>query len=110
MKKTTEKSIERLRKDIAREAAAWIAIRDHGCNDPYWTDGNNLNLTRNHIIDDKRQLRELCEGNGMDLPDEYYLPTPPEAENDYMANMRQKERVDRLKLYGHRLNRKKTEI
>lgn len=41
------------------------------------------------------------------LPEEYYLPTPPEVDNDYMANQKQKERVKRLIQQGHHLTRKK---
>ncbi len=43
----------------------------------------------------------------MPLPDGYYLPTPPEVDNDYMATLSQKERVKRLKQQGAQLNRKK---
>ena len=49
-KKTPEKMLENYRKDIQRELAHWHFLRDHGGQDPFWPDGVNMNLTRNHII------------------------------------------------------------
>ena len=46
-----------------------------------------MNLTRNHVIYGKRRLEELCVEAGVDLPEEYYLPIPPEAPKWYMADM-----------------------
>lgn len=68
-----------------------------------------MNLTRNHILSHKREIREICEENGMNLPEEYYLPTPPEVDNDYMASLKQKERVERLRQQGVEITKKKTE-
>ena len=105
--KSDTKEIERLCRDIAKEATLWEAIRDCGCNDPHWPDGCNMNLIRNHIIDDKQRIRELCGESGASRPDEYYISVPPEVNDNYMAGMRQKERVERLKQQGCRLNREK---
>lgn len=105
--KSNTKEIERLCRGIAREVTLWEIIRDYGCNDPFWPDGCNMNLARNHIIDDKRQIRELCEEIGAGLPNEYYISVPPEVDDNYMAGMKQKERVERLKQQGCRLNRAK---
>ena len=44
-----------------------------------------MNLTRNHILSYKREIREICEENSIPLPEEYYFPTPPEIDNNYMA-------------------------
>ena len=44
-----------LQKDIDR----WEDIKQNGCNDPFWPDGVNLNLVRNHIIHDLRLLSDL---------------------------------------------------
>lgn len=57
-----------------------------------------MNLTRNHIIYAKRQISDICERHGISLPEEMYLPTPPEVDNYYMANLKQKRRVE---LIGH---------
>ena len=80
---TPEQEIKRLRKEIVQDLKHWQNLREYGCQDPFWADGVNMNLTRNHIIYYKMRLRELCpDGN---LPEEYYLPTPPVVDNNYLA-------------------------
>ncbi len=66
-----------------------------------------MNLTRNHILSYKREIREICEENSLPLPEEYYLPTPPEVDDNYMANLKQKQRVTRLREQGMKLIKKK---
>ena len=44
---------------------------------------------------------------GMPLPEEYFLKVPPEVDMNYMANLKQKARVERLKQQGNELSRKK---
>ena len=82
-KPTPGQEIEQLRKDIVRELEHWRALREYGCQDPFWPDGTNMNLTRQHIIYYKERLKELIPGGN--LPEEYYLPTPPVVDNDYLA-------------------------
>lgn len=86
-KKTLTEQISEEMNEIRREIKHWCYLREHGCNDPNWPDGTNMNLTRNHIICGKRRLEELCAGAGIDLPEEYYLPIPPEVSNNYMADV-----------------------
>lgn len=107
MKKTADQIVDACAKNILREIAVWKNIQENGCNDPFWTDGCNMNLTRNHVLSYKQQIRELCEENNISLPEEYYLPTPPEVENNYMATLKQKKRVKRLKQQGIQFSRKK---
>ena len=57
IKPTTEQEIEQLRKDIVQELAHW-KICKYGCQDPFWPDGTNMNLVRNHIIYAKERLKE----------------------------------------------------
>lgn len=45
----------------------------------------------------------------MPLPEGYYLPTPPEVDNNYMANLKQKERVNRIQQQGVKFTKKKVE-
>lgn len=92
-KKTPEQEINSLAADIIREVAAWEYKNENGCSDPFWPDGVNMNLDRNHIIHDKRQIEEICRENGLPLPEEYYIPTPPEVNDYYMANLKNKRRV-----------------
>lgn len=97
-KKTPEQTVKDLSVDIIKEIEAWERKNEEGCSDPFWPDGVNMNLNRNHIIYDKRQIEEICRGNGLTLPGEYYIPTPPEANDYYMASLKQKRRVERI---GH---------
>lgn len=83
LKPTPEEEIEQLRKDIVQQLEQWEYLREYGCQDPFHSDGANMWLIRNHIIYDKSRLQELCPyGN---LPEEYYLPTPPEVDEKYLA-------------------------
>ena len=50
---------ESIRADALKELERWNAIRKNGSNDPFWPDGVNLNLVRNHIIYANRHLKEL---------------------------------------------------
>ena len=76
---------------LKKEYAHWEHAYQNGLYDPFWPDGVNLNLTRNHIIYYKRQMEELAgeEHNrlfGDDLPGIYHKELPPKLNNHYMAN------------------------
>lgn len=81
--KTVDELIKLAAANLSESLARWEHIRLMGSRDPFWPDGCNMNLVRNHIIYYKRELLELCEGR--ELPSEYYLPTPEEVDKDYMA-------------------------
>ena len=89
-------SIEEICREMRQSIHHWKDINQNGCNDPFWTDGTNMNLVRNHIIYYKCQLEDMCRSTGCDLPEEYYLATPQEVDNKYMAHLKQKDRVQRL--------------
>lgn len=108
-KKKPEQMLENHKKDIQRELAHWHFLRDHGGQDPFWPDGVNMNLTRNHIIYARRQIVEICEENDWALPAEYFLPLPPEVPDGYMANLDQEKRVKRLQQNGQKLTTEKVE-
>ena len=74
-----------LAKEIERETAHWFFMREHGGSDPFWPDGGNMNLTRNHILYAKVRIREICEKTGLPYPKQYAMETPPEVSNDYVA-------------------------
>ena len=97
-KKTPEQELKVLCKNIRQEIDHWEHNNQNGCNDPGYADGTNMNLTRNHIIYAKRQISEICERCGLRIPEEMYLPTPPQVNDYYMASMKQKRRVDMI---GH---------
>lgn len=93
--------------NIRQEIEHWKDINQNGCSDPFWSDGCNMNLTRNHIIYYQSKIREICTENRLPLPDEYYLAVPPEVNVNYMANLKQKERVTQIFYGGHVPARKK---
>lgn len=96
MNQTAEDKVKEYCQCIRREIEHWKAINQNGCNDPFWSDGCNMNLTRNHIIYYQRLIREICAENQLLFPEEYYFSLPPEVDKNYMANLKQKERVKRI--------------
>ena len=58
-KKPIQKQIAALEAQVQADVAHWHDLRANGCNDPFWPDGVNLNLVRNHIIYGLRQIAEL---------------------------------------------------
>lgn len=81
-----------------RELEHWQEMFAHGCSDPGWPDGCNLNLTRNHIIATLRSLQDL----GEDTSGEYI---PPEVAGGLMipAGKWFKVRYERFEQEGQRL-------
>ena len=65
----------------------WDDLNEYGGQDPFWSDGVNMNLERNHIIYYKNQMEDKF-GSG-EYPDIYYRETPPEMSFEYMANPEQ---------------------
>lgn len=81
-----EEQIKLIAVEMERSFATWDKLRESGGQDPFWSDGTNMNLVRNHIIYYKNELLMLCGGtiNGL-LPEVYYKATPPEVSDHYMA-------------------------
>lgn len=74
---------EQLAEVIRESYEQWKRLWENGGKDPFWTDGANLNLVRNHIIYGRRLCEEeLQEG---DYPEEYYLPIPEKVHQDLMV-------------------------
>lgn len=96
MKDSPEQKVKQYCGEIRKEISHWKEINQSGCNDPFWPDGCNMNLTRNHIIYYQRLIREICTENQLPLPEEYYFSPPPDVDMNYMANLKQKERVARI--------------
>ncbi len=61
----------------------WDYLNEYGGQDPFYHDGVNMNLVRNHIIYYKDRLSE--SDSLFSLPDCYYRETPPKVEMSYMA-------------------------
>ena len=82
-------TIEQIQAKIDAEFARWEHINEHGCSDPAWADGFNMNLVRNHIIAYYRNLDERqVEAMQVSLFDEAPTPRrplPPVVSDDYIA-------------------------
>lgn len=104
--KSVSAEISQISKQISSEIEHWEEMKDFGCSDPFWADGCNMNLTRNHIICYKKQIEEICVLNTLELPEEYYLPTPPEVDSWYMADLKS-ERAVKFKKHGEKIIHKK---
>lgn len=78
-RKTDEDLLLEHREAVREQISYWKDLNENGSSDPAWPDGMNMNLVRNHFMYHKRKIVEVCERNGWPLPDEYYLPMPPEA-------------------------------
>lgn len=75
---------EELQENLQEDFQRWGYLNTHGGSDPFYEDGFNMNLVRNHIIYDKRKCQEELEEK--DYPKEYFQKTPPQVDNYYMAN------------------------
>lgn len=76
---------EEARAELRRSFARYKEIIEHGTSDPFWPDGVNANLVRNHIIFYKGKLKEMNYRFGLPLPEEYSIPTPDVVDPNYMA-------------------------
>jgi hypothetical protein len=82
--------------EIAKNISMWKSQYKNGCSDPLWPDGANLNLLHNHVLYYKQKILELCEKNKLELPPEYFIPTPPYVDSNYFAKPNSK-RAKRIK-------------
>lgn len=76
----SKKSEPNLDEELKREYRQWEHYFAYGGSDPFWSDGCNMGLIRNHIINIKKQMEETGQ-----LTDTYYRDLPPEVDRDYMA-------------------------
>ena len=90
----TDKDMElaRLASSLTESFARWDFLLQNGGSDPYWPDGFNMNLVRNHIISYKKQIEALMDQESEEIslfsrtyPDVYYRETPDEVSDDYMS-------------------------
>ena len=82
--------------EIKKAVKHWCDIREHGCSDPFWPDGTNLNLVRNHIIYYKKQISEICLTCGVIAPEEFYIETPPVVPEDLFTGKVGDERYKKM--------------
>ena len=93
---------------LEREYRHWDYLYEFGGQDPFFEDGVNLDLTRNHIISIKRDIDEFMSREQEEptlftstYPAIYYRELPPELPYDYMArpNEIRARAVEQLALY-----------
>ena len=77
------KSKENLELELQQSFDRWDSLYKFGGSDPFWSDGVNLNLVRNHIFYYKTRIEESYKPEK--YPAIYQRQTPAEVPNDYMA-------------------------
>ena len=82
--KKNEPSVDALVAKMEDSYARWNQIKAEGSGDPFWEDGVNMNLVRNHIMSYRRQILELVGEDN--LPDIFDREIPPEVPQNYVAN------------------------
>ncbi len=99
-RKSVDQKLADARAELEADIARWHDIYEHGCSDPFWPDGVNLDLKRNHIINDLRVIAELekkpCQlslfsiGEGPQAQGDWRNDPciPPKVPQDYMATDR----------------------
>lgn len=71
-----KKRSKQLGKEIRDSRKRYEDLRVHGGSDPFWSDGVNMNLCRNHVMYFRKQVEtELDPEN---YPEEYFLEIPAE--------------------------------
>lgn len=78
-----EKNLKDLERELQQAFDRWDELYEFGGHDPFWSDGCNLNLVRNHITYYKKELEKADEPQN--YPAIYYRETPREVPQDYMA-------------------------
>ena len=72
-----------LTENLEKAYERWDLLYKNGGSDPFWCDGTNLNLVRNHILYYREQCEEVLEPK--DYPEAYHKELPPVVPDDYMA-------------------------
>ena len=88
------KQKENLLLELETSYQRWAELYEKGGPDPFYPDGINLNLVRNHIIYYKRRIEE-SDPAMMNSP-WYQMELPPEVESTYMA------RADEIRAHAKR--------
>lgn len=79
--------LEELVRELERDYARWEQVYMAGSKDPFWPDGVNANLCRNHILCGKKRIRalDLYEGYPHLYRKENLSVTMDGGERDIMA-------------------------
>lgn len=96
--------LNELSKSLEERFDRWEHLKEYGGSDPFWEDGCNMNLVRNHISFSKREIKEMCDKEGSKLPEIYSRETPPEVDNNYMARANEIRKNAKLALEKYKTN------
>ena len=80
-----KKEKENLTEELTKSFEEWEYLNEHGGSDPFWADGTNMNLVRNHIMYYKNKMVEEYGRDYEKYPEIFYRELPPEVNQDYMA-------------------------
>ena len=67
----------------------WKKIYKEGSSDPHYTDGYLLNGCRTKILGYKEYLSTTHTVEDELLPEEFFMETPPEVPEEYMARKKE---------------------
>lgn len=76
-----KKENENLAGELASSFAQWEYLKEHGGSDPFYADGTNMNLVRNHIMYYKNRMVEEYGADYEKYPEIFYRELPPEVKN-----------------------------
>ena len=79
------KKKENLTEELTKSFEEWEYLNEHGGSDPFWADGTNMNLVRNHIMYFKNKMMEEYGADYEKYPEIFYRELPPEVNQNYMA-------------------------
>ena len=74
----------RLVRELRRAYDSWETLFQNGGSDPFWADGVNLNICRNHILYWRAEIIDTCAD--FELPEIMNRPVPEQVPCDYMVN------------------------
>ena len=74
-----KKEKENLAEELAKSFERWEYLKEHGGSDPFWADGTNMNLVRNHIMYYKNKMVEEYGRDYEKYPEIFYRELPPEV-------------------------------
>lgn len=80
-----KKENENLAEELEKSFERWEHLKEHGGSDPFYADGTNMNLVRNHIMYYKNKMVEEYGRDYEKYPEIFYRELPLEVDNDYMA-------------------------
>lgn len=80
-----KKEKENLAEKLEEAFKEWEYLKEHGGSDPFYADGTNMNLVRNHIMYYKNRMVEEYGRDYEKYPEIFYREAPPEVKDSYMA-------------------------